>query len=211
MCDGWQARWEGLGVSRRYQGVALALTLLLLAYYSSWSTRVLTVFVGLIVVRANLKTSEVSRLGWLSWNFTPTFIPAFPLCSAWQAEHCRQWARLSLDSIEGDFDFVLSIIPAPSSLPTFSPIAKKILQNLNGSNVLVTTNKQSMTLAGGFGNASCPLLSVLPLQVETIAARTNKTCAPYINSAKKQGRRLSMVASDFVRRSSFGASKIHHK
>lgn len=49
-------------MGRTYQGIFLVVILLLLAYYSSWMTRVLTVFVGLVVVRCNLKASEVSKI-----------------------------------------------------------------------------------------------------------------------------------------------------
>ena len=50
------------------------------------------------------------------------------------------------------------------------------------------------------------------LQVDAIASKANTTCAPYMRSAKKQARRLSMAASDFVHRTSMGGlSKVHHR
>lgn len=50
------------------------------------------------------------------------------------------------------------------------------------------------------------------LQVDAIASRANTTCAPYMQSAKKQAKRLSNAATEMVRRSSMGtASKLHRK
>ena len=54
-----QERWAALGL-RRAQGAAILLTaLLVLVYYSSWMTRLLTVFQALIIIRCNLKPNEV--------------------------------------------------------------------------------------------------------------------------------------------------------
>ena len=57
---GLQERWAALHISRSHSGIAFAVALLVLMYFCSWTTRLLTVFVGLIIVRCNLKPSEVT-------------------------------------------------------------------------------------------------------------------------------------------------------
>ena len=54
-----QEQWASLGL-RRTQGAIVLLTILvILVWYSSWMTRLLTVFQALIIIRCNLKPNEV--------------------------------------------------------------------------------------------------------------------------------------------------------
>ena len=54
-----QERWASLGVRRAQGAAVLSVALLVLVYYSSWMTRLLTVFQALIIIRCNLKPNEV--------------------------------------------------------------------------------------------------------------------------------------------------------
>ena len=54
-----QERWAALGLRRAQGAAALLFALLILVYYSSWMTRLLTVFQALIIIRCNLKPNEV--------------------------------------------------------------------------------------------------------------------------------------------------------
>ena len=50
------------------------------------------------------------------------------------------------------------------------------------------------------------------VQVDIIANRASDTCGPYVNSARKQAKRLSLAASEFVKRSGQGSgNKTHWK
>ena len=54
------------------------------------------------------------------------------------------------------------------------------------------------------------LTGACPWQVDAIASTADRVSAPYVHSAKKQACRLSVAASDFMRRSSFGI-KAHRR
>lgn len=65
-----QERWNALGLRRAQGAAVLAVVLLVLVYYSSWMTRLLTVFLALIIIRCNLKPNEVlPLLSQISENF----------------------------------------------------------------------------------------------------------------------------------------------
>ena len=55
-----QERWAALHIRRSHSGIAFGVALLVMMYFCSWTTRLLTVFMGLIIVRCNLKPSEVT-------------------------------------------------------------------------------------------------------------------------------------------------------